>query len=624
PYDTPIVGYGGNTVNTLRLFSAKAAEEFDFQDFNQGDYVAAVENKIGAETLTKVLYPNDCIYLGKELRFKQQYFFVACALWDIFRRFKADKQPWSELPNRVAIQMNDTHPALCVPEMMRLLVDGEGVDWDAAWEITQKCLAYTNHTLLPEALETWPVPMFESLLPRHLQIIYEINHRFLQKVAVRFPGNMEKIARMSLIGEGDVKHVRMANLCVLGSHSTNGVSALHTDLLRRRVLPDFAEMFPERFNNKTNGITPRRWLLKANPPLAALITEAIGDRWITELDELRKLTPLAEDAAFRSRFRAVKRQAKVALADYLKKTCNMEIDPDTIFDVQVKRLHEYKRQLLNALHIVIIYLRLKKNPRLDIMPRTFIFGAKAAPGYQMAKLIIKLINNIAGVINHDSDVNRKLRVYFVPNYRVSLAERIIPAADVSEQISTAGTEASGTGNMKFMLNGALTLGTLDGANIEILEEVGKDNIFIFGLTAAQVAELRPRYNPVEIYRTNAEIREACDILFKSNLFSISEPNIFAPIYSALFEQGDHYMHLADLPAYAEAQASIDRLYRDQEAWSRKAILNVAAAGKFSSDRTIREYAREIWNIEPCPVNLRERRGETIIEMRRTSSPDAAS
>jgi len=614
PYDTPIVGYGGSTVLTLRLWSARAAEEFDFQDFNQGDYVAAVESKVSAENITKVLYPNDNVYAGKELRLKQQYFFVACSLHDILRRFKKDSSDWDELPDKVAIQLNDTHPALAVPEMMRLLVDVEGLDWERAFDLTVRCFGYTNHTLLPEALEKWPVDMIERLLPRHLQIIYEINHRFLGDVASRYPGDVDRLRRMSIIEEEPIRQVRMAHLCIVGSHSTNGVAALHTELLKRKVVPDFYEFFPDRFNSKTNGITQRRWLLKANPLLAALITEAIGEDWITDLSQLKRLAPLAEDGSFRERFRRVKYQAKIALGDFMRASYGWWADPDTIFDVHVKRIHEYKRQLLNALHIIVLYNRIRANPNVDIFPRTFIFAGKAAPGYHMAKLIIRLVNAIADVVNNDPVVANRLKVFFLPNYRVSLAEKIIPAADVSEQISTAGTEASGTGNMKFMLNGALTLGTLDGANIEIAEEVGRENVFIFGLTAEEVAELAPSYDPWERYAKDPETREALDLLFSGH-FSGGDKGVFEPIRSALLERGDKYMHLADLPAYAEAQRQVEALYRDREAWTRKAILNVAHSGKFSSDRTISEYAREIWNVKPCPIDTARRRGQTLVQAR---------
>ena len=608
PYDIPVVGYGGETVNTLRLWGARAAQEFDLQDFDKGDYIAAVESKVQAENLTKVLYPDDSIYAGKDLRLRQEYFFVACSLYDILRRFKADRLAWDEFPNRAAIQLNDTHPALAVPELMRLLIDQEGLIWEHAWDITVRSLGYTNHTLMQEALEKWPVHMMDRLLPRHLQIIYEINHRFLRLVGSRFPNDGDKQQRMSIIEEGPTRFVRMAHLAIVGSHSTNGVSAIHSELIEHRLVPDFYQMYPQRFNSKTNGVTHRRWLLKANPPLARLISDSIGDGWIKDLGQLRRLEPLSRDPAFAARFMAVRRQAKVALGDYLCSKYGWRPDPDSLFDVQIKRLHEYKRQLLNVLHIVTLYNRIRKDPDATRVPRTFLFGGKAAPGYFMAKLIIKLINNVAAVINNDPDVHSLLKVYFVPDYRVSLAERIIPAADVSEQISTAGTEGSGTSNMKFMLNGALTVGTLDGANIEIREEAGPENVFIFGLTAQQVADLATHYNPWACIQDDVEIRETLDLI-SSGHFSAEEPGIFDPIRAALLpgtgpdfgEQGDRYMHLADLRPYINTHQAVDALYGKPEEWARKAILNVARSGKFSSDRAIGEYAREIWRVTPCPI-----------------------
>lgn len=613
-FDTPVVGYGGHTVNTLRLWSATATEDFDFEDFNRGDYVASIASKTEAENLTKVLYPNDLHYTGKELRLKQQYLFVACSLWDILRRFKHDREPWSEFPNRVAIQMNDTHPSLAVPELMRLLVDQENLEVEEAWDITVKSLGYTNHTLMPEALEKWPVPMLEKLLPRHLQIIYDINYHFMQKVAIAFPGDLGKLSRMSLIEESSPKQVRMANLCIVGSHSTNGVAAIHTELLKTRVVPDFADMYPDRFNSKTNGITQRRWLLKANPPLAALITSRIGDGWITNLEKLRDLERFADDAEFHNEFRETRRKAKIALVEHVRRECGFILNPDSIFDTQVKRLHEYKRQLMNALHIIMLYNRLRKNKSMPWTPQTFLFGAKAAPGYEMAKLIIKLINNIANVVNNDPAIGDRLKVYFLPNYRVSLAEKIIPASDVSEQISTAGTEASGTGNMKFMLNGSLTIGTLDGANIEIMEEVGRENMFIFGLDAEQAKQVSLNYSPGELYQKNDEMREAFDLLFGGH-FSVGEGPIFEPIRKSLLEWGDRYLLVADLPAYSEAQSRVQAEYADQRNWTKKAILNVACSGKFSSDRTIMEYAKEIWHTPPHPLDIKTKRSYTIMEAR---------
>jgi starch phosphorylase len=602
-YDTPIVGYEGSTVNTLRLWSAKAGEEFNFGEFNEGDYVEAVKDKVLAENLTKVLYPNDKLYLGKELRFKQQYFFVACSLWDITRRFRKSGQPWSKFPEKAAIQLNDTHPSLAVPELMRILLDLEHLDWETAWGITTKCLGYTNHTLMPEALEKWPVHMFEKLLPRHLQIIYEINHRFLEKICIHYPGQTERLKTMSIIEEGPEKQIRMANLCIVGSHSTNGVAAIHTELLKSRLVPEFAQFYPDRFNNKTNGITQRRWLLKSNPELSSLITESIGDKWITDMPQLKKLTKLSKDAAFVEQFAAAKHSGKERLASYLSKHNDIILNPDSIFDVQVKRIHEYKRQLLNALHIVMMYNRIKSGVDMDIVPRTFLFGGKAAPGYKMAKLIIKLINNISSVVNKDKDVKDLLKVHFLPNYRVSLAEKIFPASEISEQISTAGTEASGTGNMKFMCNGALTIGTYDGANIEIAEEAGKDNIFLFGLNAEEAKELSSHYDPLYYYSMDEEIRQALDLI-ESGHFNFGEPGIFDPIVSVLKSPNDQYLHLADIRSYADKQSEAGVLYKNKKLWNEKAIINVATSGKFSSDRTIQEYANDIWNVESLKLKTK--------------------
>ncbi|HEY2017306.1 MAG TPA: glycogen/starch/alpha-glucan phosphorylase [Bryobacteraceae bacterium] len=600
PYDLPVVGFGGSTVNTLRLWSAKATEEFDLDDFNRGEYVDAVAKKVLAENLTKVLYPNDNVFEGKELRLKQQYFFASCSLQDILRRFKSDGNGWDEFPDKVFVQLNDTHPTLVIPELMRLLMDCEGIGWDRAWEITTRTTGYTNHTILPEALEKWPVRMFERLLPRHLQIIYEINARFMRDVASRYPLDDGRLRRMSLIEEDGEKHIRMAHLAVVGSSSVNGVAKLHSDLLRNSVLRDFAEYWPAKFNNKTNGITPRRWLLKANPGLAQLITEVIGEQWITDLDQLRKLEPFAEDEAFQEWFFLAKRCNKEALAKHIERELGIPISAESLFDVQVKRLHEYKRQLLLMLYVVVRYCRLKKDPDLDVVPRTFIISGKAAPGYAMAKLIIKLIHQVAEVINRDPQVCDKLKIVFLPNYRVSLAEKIITAADLSEQISLAGTEASGTGNMKLQLNGALTIGTLDGANVEIMEEVGRDNIFIFGLSAEEVERRRPTYNPHDIYEHDEEIRRAIDLIDR-DFFSMLEPGIFRPLTQALLSQGDHYMLLADLRDYIQTQDRVDTAYKDRSGWVKKAIVNVARAGKFSSDRTIREYASEIWHVDPCEI-----------------------
>ena len=600
PYDLPIVGYGGEVVNTLRLWSAQATDEFDFDDFNRGSYVEAVENKVLAENLTKVLYPNDNVLEGKELRLRQQYFFVSCTVQDILRRFRAAGNPWSALPDKVFLQLNETHPALAIPELMRLLVDRERLDWDEAWELTRACVGYTNHTILPEALERWSVPLLERLLPRHLQIIYEINGRFLHDISSKHPGDITRLSRMSLIEEGGEKQVRMANLAIVGASAVNGVALLHTDILRQTLFKEFYELWPERFSNKTNGITQRRWLLKANPGLAALVTKAIGPAWIMQLDKLRDLEPAADDEAFLRRFREVKQANKRALAAYVRAQLGISLAPDAIFDVQVKRMHEYKRQLLLVLYIITLFNRLLERPGLDLWPRVFIFAAKAAPGYTMAKLIIRLIHCVGDVVNKHPLTCDKLKVVFLPDYRVSLAERIIPAANVSEQISLAGTEASGTGNMKLMLNGALTLGTLDGANVEILEEVGPENIFIFGMQAAEVAARRPHYNPRAIYESDPMVRRAVDMI-RQNVFSLLTPGLFDPIVKALLDYGDYYMLLADLPAYVAAQDQVEALYRQPRAWDRKALINVARAGRFSSDRTITEYARDIWHVTPCEV-----------------------
>lgn len=600
PFDMPVVGYGSYNVNTLRLWASNATEEFDFHDFSRGSYVEAVEDKVMAENLTKVLYPSDAIYAGRELRLRQQYFFVSCSIQDIIRRFKSTNDDWLSFPDKVFMQMNDTHPAVAVPELMRVLIDEEQLSWDKAWEITVNSTGYTNHTLLPEALERWPVTMFERLLPRHLQIIYEINSHFLQKVSTRYPGDSNKLQRMSLIEEYPEKQVRMANLCVVGSKSTNGVAALHTRLLKEQAMPDFAQFYPQRFNNKTNGVTPRRWLLKANPGLAKLICESIGQGWITDLDQLRGIEKFAGDSSFRASIRDIKHANKVQLSDFIRRELGVAVSPDSMFDVQIKRIHEYKRQLLLCLYAIILFNRIKDNPDLDIVPRTMIFAGKAAPGYFSAKLIIKLINQVGAIVNHDADLRDKLKVIFLPDYRVSLAEKIIPAAELSEQISTAGMEASGTGNMKFAMNGALTIGTLDGANVEIKDEVGEDNIFIFGLTTEEVAEQKSHYDPAQIYRDDPEIRRAIDLI-RNDFFSLMEPGIFRPLVSSLIEEGDYYMHLADLRSFINAQDRVDRLYRDRETWTEKAIINIARTGRFSSDRTIAEYAKDIWGVAPVDV-----------------------
>jgi len=600
PYDRPMVGYAGENINTLRLWAARAPDYFEFQTFSHGDFVGAVAEALRAETLTRVLYPDDTTSAGQGLRFVQEYFLVACSLADLIRRFRRRNADWTTLPEKIAIQLNDTHPTLAVPELMRILLDEAHLGWDTAWDITQRSLGYTNHTLLPEALEKWPVAWFETLLPRNQEIIYEINRRLLDSVRTRFPGDEGRVQRVSLIQEGPVKHVRMAHLAIVGSHSTNGVAAIHSELLRTTTVKDLAELFPERFNNKTNGVTPRRWLLLANPPLAHVITEAIGDGWITDLSELSKLKPLADDKGIRDGFGKAKRENKSHFAAWSKSCSGQTIDPDSIFDCQIKRIHEYKRQLLNALRVVVLYNRLRENPNVEMTPRTFFFGGKAAPAYQLAKLIIKFIENLAATIDADSVAQGRLKVLFLPEYDVTLAERLIPAADVSNQISTAGYEASGTSNMKFMMNGALTIGTRDGATIEMAQEAGEENFFLFGLTAKQVADSRAWYNPRWHYEHEPETRAALDLI-SSGHFNPHEPGIFAPIYDTLLTQGDRYMHLADLKSYLEADQRLRELYADQDQWVRKAVLNVAGSGKFSSDRSIAEYASQIWEVKPCPV-----------------------
>jgi glycogen phosphorylase len=601
PYDRPVVGYGGKTINTLRLWAAAAADAFDFQTFSHGEFVAALAASLAAKSLTRVLYPDDSTTQGQQLRFVQEYFLVACSLADLIRRFRRSNSDWSALPEKVAIQLNDTHPALAVPELMRILLDDARLGWDQAWDLTQRSLAYTNHTLLPEALEKWPLEWFEALLPRHLEIVFEINRRLLDAVRRRFPGDDGRLARTSLIQEGRAKHVRMANVAIVGTHSTNGVAAIHSALLRSTTVKDLAEMFPERFSNKTNGVTPRRWLLLANPALAGIITEAIGDGWITDLGQLARLKPLAGDSGFRDAVRTAKRSAKAAFAQWLRSSSGQTVDPDTIVDSQVKRIHEYKRQLLNALRIVVLYNRLRENPALTMTPRTFVFAGKAAPAYHLAKLIIKFLNNLAETIDADPVTRGRLKVLFLPEYNVSLAERLIPATEVSNQISTAGYEASGTSNMKFMMNGALTIGTRDGATIEMAQEAGEENFFLFGLTAEQVAESRAWYNPQWHYDNQPEIRAALDLIF-SDHFSRNEPGVFTPLRDTLLTHGDYYMHLADLASYLEADSKLRALYADPDVWARKAILNIASSGKFSSDRTIAEYAADIWHVKPCPVS----------------------
>ncbi|MBL0057817.1 MAG: glycogen/starch/alpha-glucan phosphorylase [Elusimicrobia bacterium] len=595
PHDTPIPGYRVATCNTLRLWSAEAVEAFEFESFNAGDYAKAVDAKVVSETISKVLYPNDDSERGKRLRLSQQYFFVACSLQDMLRMHKGLGRSLLDFPKYWAAQLNDTHPSIAVAELMRLLVDEESLGWDQAWDVTQRTFGYTNHTLLPEALETWPLPLFAELLPRHLEIIFEINSRFLGKVRECFPGDESRVARLSLIAEGSPKRVRMAHLACVGSHAINGVAALHSDLLRKSVLKDFYDLWPERFNNKTNGVTPRRFVALANPGLSGLIGRAIGDGWITRPEELRRLEPRAEDGAFQDDWRKIKLANKRRLSDYIRAQTHIDVDPEWLFDIQVKRIHEYKRQHLNVLHIIALYWRLKANPSLDIPPRAFIFGGKAAPGYFMAKRIIKLVNAVGDVVNGDSEVNHRLRVVFVPNFNVQNAELIYPAADLSEQISTAGKEASGTGNMKFAMNGALTIGTLDGANVEIREEVGPENFFLFGLNVDEVHGLKARgYRPWEFGAGNPELKGVLDLL-GSGHFSGGDRELFRPLVESLWGS-DEYLVLADFAAYAAAQEAVSSAWRDSRRWTRMSILNTARSGKFSSDRVIREYCDEIWGV----------------------------
>jgi len=601
PFDRPVVGYGGKTINTLRLWAAGAHDYFNFQEFSSGDFVGALAETLEAESVTRVLYPDDHTTAGQGLRFVQEYFLVACSLADLVRRFRKTNTDWRLLPEKVAIQLNDTHPTMAVPELMRILLDQAHLGWGEAWDLTRKTLAYTNHTLLPEALEKWPLAWFERMLPRHLEIIYEINRRLIEDVRKRFPGDDGRVQRVSLIEEGAQQKIRMANLAIVGSHSTNGVAAIHSQLLRTITVKDLAELFPERFNNKTNGVTPRRWLLVSNPTLSQTIANAIGNEWVTDLSQLKKLRPLADDRSLGQAFLKAKREAKLQFIDWLKRTTGETVDADSIFDCQIKRIHEYKRQLLNALRIVVLYNRLRENPNAEVASRTFFFAGKAAPAYQLAKLIIKFINNLADVIDRDPMIRGRLKVLFLPDYCVSMAERLIPAADVSNQISTAGYEASGTSNMKFMMNGALTIGTRDGATIEMAEEADEENFFLFGLTAQQVADSRRWYKPQWHYDNDPETRAALDLIF-SDHFSRNEPGVFAPLRDTLLTHGDYYMHLADLKSYLEADLQLRELYAHPEQWSRKAILNVAGSGKFSSDRTIAEYASEIWEAKPCPVS----------------------
>ena len=605
PYDMPIVGYGNNVVNTLRIWDAQPIDTFSLSAFDKGDYQKAVEQENLAKNLVEVLYPNDNHYAGKELRLKQQYFFISASLQVALKKFKETNDDIHKLPEKIVFQMNDTHPTVAVAELMRLLLDQEGLNWDEAWGITTKCCAYTNHTIMAEALEKWPIELFSRLLPRVYQIVEEINRRFLIEVQNKYPNNYEKVKKMAIIFDGQVK---MAHLAIVAGYSVNGVAKLHTEILKNQELKDFYEMMPEKFNNKTNGITQRRFLLHGNPLLADWITEQIGDEWITDLPHLAKLKVYVDDPKFQQEFMNIKYQNKLRLAKYIKEHNGIDIDPRSIFDVQVKRLHEYKRQLLNILHVMYLYNQLKDNPNMDMVPRTFIFGAKAAAGYQIAKKTIKLINSVADVINNDKSINGKLKVVFIEDYRVSNAELIFAAADVSEQISTASKEASGTGNMKFMLNGALTLGTMDGANVEIVEEVGKENAFIFGLSADEVInyENNGGYNPEEIFNTDQDIRRVLMQLI-NGYYSPQDPELFRDIYNSLLNtknsaKADTYFILKDFRSYAEAQKRVEAAYRDENWWARAAMLNTASAGKFSSDRTIEEYVRDIWHLEKIHVD----------------------
>ena len=596
-YDTPVPGYDTATVNNMRLWSAKATRDFNLKYFNEGNYIKAVEEKNESENLSKVLYPDDTTQMGRELRLKQQYFLVCASLQDILRRFLKYHTKIEELPDKVAIQLNDTHPSIAIAELMRILIDLHHLEWDRAWDIARRTFSYTNHTLMPEALETWPVKLFEEILPRHLQLIYEINQRFLDDVRRRNPGDADLVRRMSIVDETGVRRLRMAHLAIIGSHRVNGVSQIHTDLMKKTIFADFERCFPGRILNITNGVTPRRWLNAANPALASLITSRIGKGWLSDLAEIGKLAPLAGEGQFRLQFRAVKHANKELLADIIRMRLKLTIDPASLFDVQIKRIHEYKRQLLNVLHIVTRYNRIKEGRAENLVPRTMIFGGKAAPGYAMAKLIIKLIHSVGDVVNTDPAVGDLLKVAFIPDYNVSNAEKIIPACDLSEQISTAGAEASGTGNMKLALNGALTIGTLDGANIEMKDEVGSDNIFIFGLTAEEVVSLQAKgYNPWDIYYSNAELKRALNMI-AGGYFSPGAPDLFRPVFDALLRGGDHFLLLADYASYIACQERIDELFKNPEEWTRRAILNVAGMGKFSSDRAIREYAEKIWNVK---------------------------
>ena len=600
PHDILVAGFEGHTVNYLRLFTAEASEDFDIDIFNEGDYFKAVGRKIKSETISKILYPSDSKESGKELRLVQEYFLVACSLKDIIRKYEMDHDAFDDFPNKVAIQLNDTHPALAVVELMRILVDEKGLQWEKAWDITKKTLGYTNHTLLPEALETWPVSILERVVPRHMQLIYEINQRFLEYLTVEgHDVTTERIAKMSLIQEGAVKQVRMANLAIIGSHSVNGVAKVHSDLVKTQLVPEFYKLWPERFNNKTNGVSPRRWLAACNPGLAAFITEAIGRRWVGDLSRIWELETFENDPGFLDRLGEIKLANKEALAALIRKKLFLTVDPHSIFDIHAKRIHEYKRQLLNVVHIIHLYLSIKEDGKDIGHPRTFIFAGKAAPGYHFAKLIIKLIHSVANVVNNDPDIRDMIKVVFLPDYRVTLAEKIIPAADVSEQISTAGMEASGTGNMKFAMNGALTVGTLDGANIEIAEQVGDDNIYIFGLTVDEVEALRPNYEPKTFCDEDPDLKRVLKAIYSSR-FCPDEPGIFKPIYSQLMGNREHYLHLADFRAYVETQAEIGNDFKDRTKWLSMSLKNIARTGFFSSDRSIQEYADDIWGIRSFP------------------------
>uniref|UniRef100_A0A672N9P8 Alpha-1,4 glucan phosphorylase n=1 Tax=Sinocyclocheilus grahami TaxID=75366 RepID=A0A672N9P8_SINGR len=608
PYDTPIPGYMNNTVNTMRLWSARAPNDFNLRDFNIGDYIQAVLDRNLAENISRVLYPNDNFFEGKALRLKQEYFVVAATLQDVIRRFKTSKRNCSgpmsfdSFPDKVAIQLNDTHPAMAIPELMRIFVDIEKLDWDTAWNITKQTFAYTNHTVLPEALERWPVELMEKLLPRHLQIIYKLNQIHLDHIASLFPDDMDRIRSMSLIEEEGGKRVNMAHLCIVGSHKVNGVAEIHSDIIKRDVFRDFSELEPEKFQNKTNGITPRRWLLLCNPGLADLIAEAIGEEYVKDMTQLQKLNDLVDDDAFIRDVAKVKQDNKLKFAQYLEKVYKVDINPASMFDVHVKRIHEYKRQLLNCLHVITMYNRIKRSPIKPFVPRTVIIGGKAAPGYHMAKMIIKLITSVADVVNNDPVIGHKLKVIYLENYRVSLAEKVIPATDLSEQISTAGTEASGTGNMKFMLNGALTIGTMDGANVEMAEEAGEENIFIFGMRVEDVAEMdKEGYDALEYYESLPELKQAINQI-KSGYFSPKQPEMFNDIINMLFHH-DRFKVFADYESYVECQERVSALYKDQREWTRVVIKNIAASGKFSSDRTIKEYATEIWGVEPTDLKI---------------------